>query len=442
MTTSQALKTDLYQLTMAAAYAQRGIADQRVTCEAFLRRLPPRRGFLVMAGTARLVAYLHELRFTDDDLAFLRTVPQLTLAMERGLGERLARFRFGADVWAAPEGAVVFADEPLVRVTGTLFEAQLVETYLLSILNHAVKVASKAARVVLAAGPASVVEFGSRRTHDEAAVDAAHAAWIAGVAATANVEAGRRHGIPLVGTAAHMMTMAHARTGVDTSITEREAFETFVQAFPHEPILLVDTYDTPTGIDNAILAAGEKLGGVRLDSGDLLALSRIARQKLDAAGLTRARVLASSGLDEHAIAALVAAGAPIDAYGVGENITEPVDAPITGVVYKMVANHTTGTLVAKKSSGGKATRAGVKQAYRLADHDWVGLADEPAPEGRALLVPVMRAGEPLVLSTAAESRARAKAEIAGLPAALRTISPHPETPDPTPWPVRIARSLG
>ena len=259
---SQALKTDLYQLTMAAAYFHHGLHQQQVTCEAFLRRLPPRRGFLVMAGTARLVEYFAGLRFTAEDIAFLRTVPQLAAAMTPAFVDRLAGFRFRADVWAAPEGSVVFADQPLLRVTGGLLEAQLVETYLLSVLNHGIKVASKAARVVLAAGRAQVIEFGSRRTHDEAAVDAARAAYVAGVAATANVEAGRRHGVPLTGTAAHMFIMAHARSGVPAGQTEREAFAHFVETFPDRPTLLVDTYDTPAGVDNAIAAAGAKLGGV------------------------------------------------------------------------------------------------------------------------------------------------------------------------------------
>jgi nicotinate phosphoribosyltransferase len=439
---TQALKTDLYQLTMAAAYHRRGIAAERVTCEAFLRRLPPRRSFLVMAGVPRLVEYLANLRFSAEDVAFLRTLPQLAPALESGFADVLLGFRFGADVWAAPEGSVVFANEPLVRVTGSLLEAQIVETYLLSVLNHAIKVASKAARVVLAAAPADVVEFGSRRTHDEAAIDAARAAWVAGCAASANVEAGRRHGVPVVGTAAHMLTMAHARPGVPHTVTERESFVTFVETFPHEPILLVDTYDTPAGIDNAIAAAGEKLGGIRLDSGDLLELSCLARAKLDAAGLTRARIIASSGLDEHTIAGLVAAGAPIDAYGVGENITEPVDAPITGVVYKLVANHTLGTQVAKKSSGGKSTRPGVKQVWRLADRDVVGLADEPPPpNSRPLLVQTMTAGRPLALPSAAGARVRCAADLAALPEAHRRIPVDPDEPAPPAWPVEISPGL-
>jgi nicotinate phosphoribosyltransferase len=393
---TQALKTDLYQLTMAAAYFHRGFRDVRVTCEAFLRRLPPRRSFLVMAGVPRFVEYLRDLHFSDEELAYLRSLPQLGEALTPEFVDYLRRFRFTGDVWAAPEGTVVYANEPLVRVSAPIIEAQIVETYLLSVLNHAIKVASKAARVVLAAGKAQVIEFGTRRTHDEAAVDAARAAYVAGVAASSNVAAGMRHGVPIVGTAAHMFTMAHARPDLSSSESERASFASYLAVFPQHSTLLVDTYDSERGIDNAIAVAGSTLGGIRLDSGDLLALARSARAKLDAAGLRDARVIASSGLDEHAIAALIAAGAPIDSFGVGENITEPVDAPITGVVYKLVYNHATKIGVAKKSSGGKATRPGVKQVWRLADHDLVGLGDETGPTGgRALLEPVMEGGQPL-----------------------------------------------
>jgi nicotinate phosphoribosyltransferase len=440
---TQALKTDLYQLTMAAAYFHRGFRDVRVTCEAFLRRLPPRRAFLVMAGVPRFVEFLHDLRFSDEDLAYLRSVPMLEPALTPEFVDYLRHFRFTGDVWAAPEGTVVYANEPLVRVTAPIIEAQIVETYLLSVLNHAVKVASKTARVVLAAGKAQVIEFGTRRTHDEAAVDAARAAYVAGVAGTANVAAGMRHGVPVVGTAAHMFIMAHARPELSSSESERASFASYLSVFPHNATLLVDTYDSERGIDNAIAVAGDKLGGIRLDSGDLLALSRSARAKLDAAGLRQAKIIASSGLDEHAVAALVAAAAPIDAYGVGENITEPVDAPITGVVYKLVYNHATKIGVAKKSSGGKSTRPGVKQVWRLADHDQVGLAEEAGPPGgRALLEPVMEHGQPLPMPTLAAARARCAEDLAALPPRFREIPPNPiAAEDPPPWKIEITKRL-
>jgi nicotinate phosphoribosyltransferase len=442
----QALKTDLYQLTMAGAYFHGGFGDRRVTCEAFLRRLPPRRGFLVMAGVPRLVDYLADLAFSEEDIAFLRTVPALAPAMTPAFQDYLRGFHFTGDVWAAPEGAVVFADEPIVRVTAPLIEAQVVETYLLSVLNHAVKVASMAARVVLAARGRAVIEFGSRRTHDEAAVDAARAAYVAGCAASANVEAARRHGVPCVGTAGHMFIMAHARPGVPSAVTEREAFAGWAATYPEGQTYLVDTYDSLLGVDDAIAAAGVRLGGVRLDSGDLDALARAARARLDAAGLTAARIVASSGLDEHEVARLALAGAPIDSFGVGENITEPVDAPITGIIYKLVHNHTAGVDVAKRSSGGKATRPGVKQVYRLDApdaHDLVALADEPAPAaGRpGLLEPAMRAGRPLPMPDVAAARARCAAELLRLPERLRAIGPDRGAPEPEPYRVVISPAL-
>jgi nicotinate phosphoribosyltransferase len=440
---TQALKTDLYQLTMAAAYFQRGMAALRVTCEAFLRRLPPRRAFLVMAGVPRLAEYLAGLAFSEEDIAFLADLAPLAPVMTPAFVDYLRGFRFTGDVWAAPEGALVFADEPIVRVTGPIIEAQIVETTLLSILNHALKVASKAARVVLAARGAPVVEFGTRRTHDEAAVDAARAAYVAGCAGTANVEAARRHGVPVFGTAAHMFILAHARAGASSDQTERAAFASFVEVFPDHPTLLVDTYDTLRGIDNAIAVAGARLGGVRLDSGDLAELARAARARLDAAGLAGAKVMASSGLDEHEIARLVASGVPVDAYGVGENITEPVDAPITGVIYKLVRNETGGVDVAKRSPGGKATRPGVKQAYRGAGRDLVALAAEPADAawGAPLLVPVLAGGRPLPMPGLEEARARCRAEVARLPEDLTRISPDPGAPDPTPYPVVASPAL-
>jgi nicotinate phosphoribosyltransferase len=236
-----------------------------------------------------------------------------------------------------------------------------------------------------------------------------------------------------------MFIMAHARPGQTHDQTERAAFASFVDVFPEKPTLLVDTWDSAHGVDNAIAVAGDHLGGVRLDSGDILELSRMARGKLDAAGLTGAKVMASSGLDEHVIAELVSAGAPIDLYGVGENITEPVDAPITGVIYKLVANHTTGVGVAKKA-GGKSTRPGVKQAWRQADCDLVGLAHEEQ-SGRPLLGCVMERGVARTLPDATAARAYCQGELAALPGRLRKIPVDPRVEDPAPWPVRFTGSL-
>ncbi|MCC6997812.1 MAG: nicotinate phosphoribosyltransferase [Deltaproteobacteria bacterium] len=445
----RALKTDLYQLTMAAAYFHRGFEPTRVTCEAFMRRLPPRRRFVMMAGLQRISTYLRDLRFTQDEIAYLREVPMLRAAMTPAFCDYLARFRFTGELWAQPEGTISFAREPLLRITAPIIEAQLAETFVLSVLNHGVKVASKAARVVLAAGRsgAKVVEFGGRRTHDEAAVDAARAAVVAGCAATSNVEAGMRHGLPLTGTMAHMWVMAHALPGVADQDSERSAFAHWVETFPDAASLLVDTYDTLRGVEMAIAAAGDKLRSVRLDSGDLEALSRGARKLLDAAGLKATTIVASSGLDEHAVARLCESGAPIDAYGVGENIVEPVDAPITGIVYKLVENHTAGRSVAKKSSGGKATMPGVKQVRRTVVDgrmvgDEIGLASE-GPGG--LLVQVMADGAVLPEAAATwqleVARARAAAELAALPDDLRMIPGDPAREGQDGYPVEVSPLL-
>jgi len=331
-----------------------------------------------------------------------------------------------------------------VRITAPVIEAQIVETYLLSVLNHAVKVASKAARVVLAARGRGVMEFGSRRTHDEAAVDAARAAYVGGCVGSANVEAARRHGVPCFGTAAHMFIMAHARPGVPVADSERAAFADWAATYPSGQTYLVDTYDTLGGVDAAIAVAGSRLGGVRLDSGDLDGLARAARARLDAAGLHAAHIVVSSGLDEHEVARLVLAGAPIDSFGVGENITEPVDAPITGIIYKLVENHTYAVDVAKRSDG-KATRPGVKQVFRVdvpEPHDRVALADEqPTPAGTPLLVPVMTAGRPLPLPDIHAARDRCRSDLARLPARLKDIDADPQAVEPAPYRVVISPAL-
>ena len=254
---------------MAAGYFHRGMTGATATCEMFVRRLPRRRRYLVAMGLERALRYLEGLRFTDEEIAFLATVPSLRDAMTPGFAAYLRDLRFTGDVWAVPEGTAVFADEPLVRVRAPIVEAQLVETFLLSAINHATLIASKAARIVHAAGDAEVMEFGTRRTHPDAAVDAARAAYCAGFVGTSNVEAGFQFGVPVMGTAAHMWTMAHA--------TEEEAFEGYVATFPSAAILLIDTYDTLRGAHRAAAIARDKLKGVRLDSGDLLGLSRAVR---------------------------------------------------------------------------------------------------------------------------------------------------------------------
>ncbi|MDI1435232.1 nicotinate phosphoribosyltransferase [Polyangium sorediatum] len=437
-----ALRTDLYQLTMAAGYFHRGMQDRRATCEMFVRRLPRHRRYLLAMGIERLLGYLETLSFTEDEIRYLRDVPALRDAMTEPFVEYLRRFRFRGDVAAVREGTVVFANEPLVRISAPIIEAQIVETFLLSAMNHATMIASKAARVVRAAGGAGVIEFGTRRTHPEAAVDAARSAYAAGFVGTSNVEAGKRFGIPVMGTAAHIWTMAHA--------TEEEAFENYVATFPSASILLIDTYDTLRGAERAARIAKDKLKGVRLDSGDLLALSRAVRPILDAAGCTSAKIVASGDLNEYKIEALVRAGAPIDLYGVGTDLVASIDSPALGGVYKLVEIEQEGRVVVPicKFSEGKATFPGPHQVYRFVDgagvlaRDVIALADEDPRglgegEAEALLVPRMKSGARTEPAEGLDVvRARVTRELARLPGALHVLDEAPPPPERTDEPFR------
>jgi nicotinate phosphoribosyltransferase len=428
-----ALFTDLYQLTMAAGYFHRGMTDGVATCEMFVRRLPRRRRYLLAMGLERALRYLTNLRFTDEEIAFLGTVPALRDAMTPAFADYLRKLRFTGDVWAVPEGTAVFANEPLIRVRAPIVEAQIVETFLLSAVNHATLIASKAARIVHAASspeaaPADVMEFGTRRTHPDAAVDAARAAYCAGFVGTSNVEAGFRWGVPVMGTAAHMWTMAHP--------SEEAAFEGYVATFPSASILLIDTYDTLRGARRAAAIAGDKLKGVRLDSGDLLTLSRAVRVILDEAGCKSARIVASGDLNEHRIAELRSAGAPIDVYGVGTDLVTSIDAPALGGVYKLVELERGGVPVPiAKFSEGKATLPGAHQVHRFhggggaIERDVVALADEPLPPGaEPLLVPVLRGGARVAPAEPLDAvRARSRRSLASLPVELHFL----EEPGPS-----------
>ena len=423
-----ALRTDLYQLTMAAGYFHRGMRHDVATCEMFVRRLPKARRYLVAMGRERVLRYLEGLRFTREEIDFLATVPALRDAMTPDFRAYLEDFRFTGDVWAVPEGTLVFANEPLFRITAPIIEAQIVETFLLSAVNHATMIGSKAARVVRAAGTAGVMEFGSRRTHPEAAVDAAWAACAAGFVATSNVEAGLRFGLRVMGTAAHMWTMAHA--------SEEAAFEGYVAVFPNASILLIDTYDTIRGAERAARIAREKLQGVRLDSGDLLALSRGVRKVLDEHGNTSAKIVASGDLNEYKIAALRREGAPIDLYGVGTDLVCSIDAPALGGVYKLVEHERAGEKLAiAKFSEGKATLPGPHQVWRFPAEggfsDVIALADEdPAALGEgeptALLRPAMKSGARLDPTEPIDAiRARVKAGLDALPAEAHALEEGP-----------------
>jgi nicotinate phosphoribosyltransferase len=412
---------------MAAVYAE--LEPMPVgTFELFVRRLPASRGFLVLAGLEQALSALESLRFDGEQLDYLRRLPPFA-GVAPAFFERLAAFRFGGEVWAMPEGSVFFAQEPVLRVTAPLLEAQLVETLLLSIINFQTTIASKAARVRLAAGDAALAEFGSRRAHGpQAAAWAARAAYIGGFDATSNVLAGQRLGIPVVGTMAHSFVMSFD--------DEQAAFARYLDVFPGHATLLVDTYDTLDGVRHA-LALGRPFAGVRLDSGDLAALARETRRLLDAGGRAEARIFASGDLDEWKVAALRASGAPIDAFGVGTQLSTSADAPFLGGIYKLVEVEAGGQAFPKsKTSAGKATHPGRKQVLReTAGGRMVRDRLVPAAGAAAgLLRPVVRGGRRLAEEPFAAARERCRAELARLPEPLRQLSsaadPYPVEVDP------------
>lgn len=428
-----ALATDLYQLTMMAGYHASGQTEPR-TFELFVRSLPEHRNYLVAAGLEQALDYLGALRFNAGEIEWLRRLPALADVPRTFFDDYLPAFRFTGEVWALEEGEVFFAHEPILRVTAPAAEAQLVETALVGIITFQTSVASKASRVVSAAGGRTVIEFGSRRAHGPAAaVHAARAACIAGCAATSNVEAGRRYGIPVSGTMAHSWVMGFA--------DEIDAFRQHMAVFGRHSTLLIDTYDTVAAA-RRIVASGLRPSAVRLDSGDLLALAREVRRIFDEAGLGATRILVSGDLDEARIASLIAAGAPIDGFGVGTAISAVSDAPALGGVYKLVETmEGASARPTMKLSAGKRTFPGRKQVWRvteagIATHDVIGLDGEAAQDGRPLLVRAMRHGA-RVLPPAPmdEMQARARQRVAQLPAALRSLEPGP------PYPLRISAAL-
>ncbi|WP_366553432.1 nicotinate phosphoribosyltransferase [Aquibaculum sediminis] len=426
-----ALFTDLYELTMLQAYLAEGMQEPAVFTLT-VRRLPPRRNFLLACGLEQVLDYLEALRFTSDDLAYLRSLGHFCDAFLVWL----AAFRFTGEVRAVPEGTPVFGGEPILEVRAPLPQAQLIETFVLNQIHLQTLLASKAARVVSAAQGRPVIDFGARRMHGlDAATMAARAFHIAGLAATSNVAAGQRFGLPLAGTMAHSYIQAHDR--------EASAFEAFAQVYP-DSVLLVDTYDTLEGVQRVIALAREqgktfRVRAIRLDSGDLGALARDARALLDAAGLQRVEIIASGGLDETKIAALLAEGAPIDGFGVGTAMGVSDDAPSLDIAYKLCAYAGRGRL---KLSPGKLVLPGPKQVFRRdaegsAEGDTIALQDERLP-GRPLLVPVMHDGRRLAAGgeTLSRIRARARDEIAALPTHLHSLKPA----DP-PYPVAVSEVL-
>jgi nicotinate phosphoribosyltransferase len=389
--TSTALMTDHYELTMLQAALRSGTAHRRAVFELFGRRLPEGRRFGVVAGTSRALDAIERFRFDDEILATLReghVVDEPTL-------EWLSQYRFSGDVWGYPEGEVYFPGSPLLVVESTFAEAILLETVLLSIYNHDSAIAAAAARMVMAAGDRPCIEMGSRRTHEEAAIASARAAYLAGFASSSNLAARQRHGIPTAGTSAHSFTLLHDN--------ERDAFTAQVQSLGVETTLLVDTYDVRAAVAAGIDIAGPDLGAVRLDSGDLTVLAHQVRRQLDELGATKTKIIVTSDLDEHAIGALAAA--PVDGYGVCTCLVTGSGRPTCGFVYKLVARGGSGPddsmVSVAKTSVGKVSVGGRKWAMRRLDADDVaeaeviGVGRRPHNDGndRELMVPLVRAGE-------------------------------------------------
>ena len=409
------LLTDLYELTMSAAFFENNF-NPTVSFELFVRSLPEERKFLLVAGLEQALEFIRTARFSSDDIEVIRSNP-LFQKVSPGFFEYLRDLRFTGEVWAMPEGTVAFGEEPLLRVTAPIIEAQLLETYLIAEITYQTMVASKAARIVHAARGRSVVEFGTRRAHGpEAGTLAARAAYIGGCTGTSNVEAGARFNIPTVGTIAHSFVMAMP--------DEEEAFRAYSRVFPDSSVLLLDTYDTLAAVDK-IVSAKLKPRGVRLDSGDLGELSKQVRRKLDAAGLQQTQVLASGDLDEYRIEELLSQGSPIDGFGVGTALVTSKDAPSLGGVYKIVeVKEAHGKSYVAKFSEDKVTYPGTKQVFRFSDEkgvfqrDLIACAGESYPQAEQLLELVMKAGEPTVSRSLPEMQAHARRQMDRLPAEL------------------------
>ena len=422
------LVTDLYELTMAAGYHVYGMADERVTFELWARKLPDCRSYLVAAGLEQAIHYLRRLSFSPEQITYLREHTAFRHVPSSWF-ERLASFRFEGDVWAIPEGTVVFAGEPLLRVTGPLMQAQLVETYLLTTLTAQTLIASKAARMVTAAQGRPLFDFGSRRAHGpQAGLLAARAAFIAGCAGTSNTEAGRLLGIPTLGTQAHSWIMAFA--------DEQDAFRNFGQVFPDNSTLLIDTYDTIRGAHNA-LASGAAMQAVRLDSGDLGQLSKEVRAVLDGAGRQDVKIVASGDLNEYKVRDLLASGAPIDLFGVGTELATSRDEPTLNFVYKLVEQETPeGKFGRFKSAVGKTNYPYPKQVYRREDAGGKFFGDRivkasdrrdacpTGEEGVPLLAPVLHRGELVgALPSLDDIRRRCAEQLSRLPKELLALGP-------------------
>jgi nicotinate phosphoribosyltransferase len=429
---TSALLTDLYQLNMMQAYLDRGETKTAVF-EFFVRKLPRERGFLIAAGLEQVLEFLAGLRFTPEELDWLASSGRFG----KNLIDYLARLRFTGDIHAMPEGTVFFPDEPILRVTAALPEAQLVETRLINLLQFQSMIAAKAARMVLAAPGKRLVDFGLRRAHGaEAGFLAARASYIAGFPGTATVLADKQFGIPIFGTMAHSYIQVHD--------DEAQAFENFARARPKNLTLLIDTYDTEAAARKVVAlaprlkAAGISIGAVRLDSGDLITLSKTVRRILDEGGLRDVTIFASGGIDETVIANIIRSRAPIDGFGIGSSLTTSYDAPGLDCVYKLEEY---AELPRRKRSAGKATWPGRKQVWRRFGADGRMAGDILSLEnddraGEPLIEFVMQGGKRLKPApTLGEMRARAARDLERLPEPLRRLEPGAS------YPVEVSEAL-
>ena len=415
---STALLTDHYELTMLQAALASGEAHRRCVFEAFARRLPDGRRYGVVGGTGRVLEALEDFRFGDDELRFLSD----SGVVDRPTVEWLAAYRFSGDISGYAEGECYFPGSPVLVVESSFAEGVLLETLVLSILNHDTAIASAASRMTSAAGGRPCIEMGSRRTQEESAVAAARAAYICGFDATSNLEAGRRYGVPTTGTAAHAFTLLYD--------SEREAFTAQVESLGKGTTLLVDTYDVRRAVDLAIEIAGPELGAVRLDSGDLLIQATEVRAQLDAAGNHDTRIIVTSDLDEFAIAALAAG--PVSGYGVGTALVTGSGAPTASMVYKIVSRaDDSGAMrgVAKKSKdklsvGGRKWALRRRDEHGVAQAEVVGIGERPMDDGddRPLMIDLVRDGEVVDHQDIHEARARHEASRAELPRSAAQLS--------------------
>jgi nicotinate phosphoribosyltransferase len=425
---NMSLLTDFYELTMCAGYFENQ-REELANFDLFIRRLPPNRSYFVFAGLEQILYFLKNIKFSKEQIGYLRKQ-----GFKEGFLDYLRNFRFTGEVWVVPEGTVVFPDEPLIRVTAPIIEAQLIETFVLNTINLQTTLATKAARVVTEAKGRSVIEFGLRRTQGtDAGMKAARCSYMVGCDGTSNVLAGMEYGIPVFGTMAHSYVMFFDK--------EIDAFRTFAKAFPENSTFLIDTYDDLKGAKNAAVVAkelekeGHRLSGVRLDSGDLVDLSKKVRSILDENDLRYVKIFASGDLDEYRVAELVRRGAKIDSFGVGTRMSTSYDRPYVDVVYKLSGKVENGAFVpAMKLSKGKITLPGKKQVFRQEDtrgnyvRDIIGLEDEEV-EGRALLLKVMEKGN-IVYDMPQLKRIRENAlrNLSGLPGRYKKLRNAPVYP--------------